>query len=99
MHPLAALALAGVVERAAPASTLRVTPRFLAHAEATGARRRLLAHDDARAVLESALATWDDYSHDARTGAEVLENLLDDRGQLGRLRPQFPLLEQFSVAA
>jgi len=100
MHPLSALTDAGVLERTGhPRSTLRVTPRFLAHAEATAARRRLLAHDGTRSVLQAALATWDDYAHDARVGADLLERLLDERGQLGSLRPQFPILERFAQAA
>ena len=97
MHLLAALTNAGVLERAgSPRTTLRVSPRFLSHAESTGARRRLLPHDTTRAVLQAALATWDDYAQDTHAGANVLETLLDERGQLGALRPQFPILERFA---
>jgi hypothetical protein len=101
MHPLAALTHAGVLERSgAPRSTLRVAPRFLAHAERLASRRRTLglpAVPDE--VLEAALATWDDYAQDTRAGARVLARLLEERGQLGALHRAFPPLERFAQAA
>lgn len=99
---LSALAAAGVLER--PGSRrgafLRVTPRFLAHAEETSNRLRLLgrAHDPAT-VLDAALAAWDDYGHDPHQGAALLVDFLDGRSQLGALQPVFPALEAFVPAA
>ncbi len=90
---LSALAAAGVLER--PGSRrgafLRVTPRFLAHAETHAARLRGLArpHDPA-AVLDASLATWDGYAGDPRQGAILLVEFLDGHGQFGSLQPVFP---------
>lgn len=90
---LSALAAAGVLER--PGSRrgafLRVTPRFLAHAEAYAARLRGLGrpHDPA-SVLDASLATWDNYVGDSRQGALLLVEFLDGHGQFGSLQPVFP---------
>jgi hypothetical protein len=101
-NPLSALAAAGVLERcsARGRAFLRVTPRFLAHAEDAAARLRLQGrHTGPSAALASALLSWDGYDHDPRQGARVLVDLLEERGQLGALRPVFPLLEEFGAVA
>jgi hypothetical protein len=102
-NPLSALASAGVLERCSGRGRayLRVTPRFLAHAEDAAARLRLQGRaDGAAGVLSLALLAWDGYEHDPHQGALVLVELLEERGQLGAIRPVFPLLDQFgSVAA
>ncbi|MEA3203877.1 MAG: hypothetical protein QOI63_1557 [Thermoplasmata archaeon] len=99
---MADLTRCGVLEqsRGRGASTLRVTPRFLAHAEEAAARlfqeARFLgvAH-----ALETALSTWDGYDHAVRPAALFLVDFLGEREQFGGLRPVFPALEQFAVAA
>lgn len=97
---LAALALAGVLQRAPGARGLRVTHRFLAHAEGTAGRFRMLGlAGDESDVLANALSTWDDYRQDPRAGAGLLRDMLADRDQLGSLRPVFPAIESFSAAA
>jgi hypothetical protein len=101
--PLSALATAGVLERCSGRGRafLRVTPRFLAHAEDAANRLRLQGRATGpTSTLATALLGWDGYDHDPHQGALVLVDLLEERGQLGALRPVFPLLEQFgSVAA
>lgn len=98
---LSALSAAGVLER--PGSRrgafLRVTPRFLDHAEAVAARMRLAGHAPPASVLHAALAGWDGYRHDPHQGALLLVDFLDGRGQLGALQPVFPALEAFTAAA
>lgn len=99
---LSALSAAGVLER--PGSRrgafLRVTPRFLDHAEATGARLRLAGRAASPAsVLHAALAGWDDYRQDPYQGALLLADFLDGHGQFGSLQPVFPALESFPAAA
>lgn len=99
---LSSLAQAGVLERChRRGAYLRVTHRFLDHAEATAARLKLQGrHAGASGTLAQALLAWDAYEADPHQGALVLVDLLEERGQLGALRPVFPLLEQFgSVAA
>jgi hypothetical protein len=100
---LSVLAQAEVLERThgRGRAYLRVTPRFLAHAEGASARLKLQGrHTGPAAALAHALLSWDGYGHDPHQGALVLVDLLGERGQLGALRPVFPLLEQFcSVAA
>lgn len=100
---LAQLTQADVLERChgRGGTYLRVTPRFLAHAESAAARLKLQGrHTGPTAALAQALLAWDAYTHDPHQGALVLVDLLEERGQLGALRPVFPLLEQFgSVAA
>lgn len=100
---LAQLTQADVLERChgRGRTFLRVTPRFLAHAEESAARLKLAGrHTGPSAALAQALLTWDDFQHDPHQAALVLVDLLEERGQLGSLRPVFPLLEQFgSVAA
>jgi hypothetical protein len=103
---MALLTRSGILEQSrGPTSktsnpTLRVSPRFLAHAESTSARLaqqgRLMgiAH-----ALETALSSWDDYKHDVRPAALFLTEFLGEREQFGALRPVFPSLEQFSAAA
>lgn len=102
-NPLSALAGAGVLERCSGRGRayLRVTPRFLAHAEDCAARLRLQGRATGpTGTLAFALLAWDGYDHDANQGALVLVDLLEERSQLGALRPVFPLLEQYgSVAA
>jgi hypothetical protein len=101
-HPLATLTRCGVLEqsRGRGACTLRVSPRFLAHAEETAARlfeqARFLgvAH-----ALETALSSWDGYDHAVRPAALFLADFLGEREQMGSLCPVFPVLEQFAVAA
>src|ERR1041385_4175923 len=102
MHnPMAALTRCGVLEqsRGRGACTLRVSPRFLAHAEETAARlfeqARFLGVTHA---LEAALSTWD-YGHAVRPAALFLADFLGEREQFGGLRPVFPALEQFALAA
>ena len=100
---LAQLTQADVLERChgRGRTYLRVTPRFLAHAEVQAARLKLQGrHTGPTTALAQALLTWDAYEHDPQQAALVLVDLLEERGQLGALRPVFPLLEQFgSVAA
>ena len=100
---LAALVAAGVLERRpgrpAARSYLRVSPRFLAHAEAVAARS--LAHARGlgeTAVVCAALAAWDEFAGDPWKAAAVLTDLLEAREQWGRLRPVFPLESFASVA-
>ena len=99
---LSALSAAGVLER--PGSRrgafLRVSHRFLDHAEATAARLRMAGRAATpAAVLDAALATWDDYRHDPRQGALLLVDFLDGRSQWGGLQPVFPAIEAFTAAA
>lgn len=99
---LSDLTSAGVLERCSGRGRayLRVTPRFLAHAEDAAARLRLSGRGSTPAgILVSALLAWDGYDHDPHQGALVLVDLLEERGQLGALRPVFPLLEQFGTVA
>ncbi len=97
---LAALALAGILQRAPGARGLRVTHRFLAHAEGTAGRYRTLGlTGDESDVLTAALSTWDDYRQDPRAGAQLLRDMLADRDQLGAIRPVFPAIESFMAAA
>ncbi len=97
---LAALALAGILQRAPGARRLRVNPRFLAHAEGTAGRYRTLGlTGDEYDVLAAALGTWDDFRQDPRAAASMLREMLADRDQLGALRPVFPAIETFSAAA
>lgn len=101
-NPLSALAGAGVLERCSGRGRayLRVAPRFLAHAEDCAARLRLQGRSSGpTGTLASALLGWDGYDHDPHQGALVLVDLLEERGQLGALRPVFPLLEEFATAA
>lgn len=99
---LSALSAAGVLER--PGSRrgafLRVTPRFLDHAESMAARLRSQGREaHPTAVLDAALTSWDDYRHDPGQGALLLVDFLDGRSQLGSLQPVFPALEAFAQAA
>lgn len=97
---LASLVTAGVVERAGPRGRahLRVSPRFMAHAEGTVGRLRIQGHvPDARGVLQAALMTWDGLHVDPWAGAGFLERLLADRDQWGALRPVFPDLGSFHI--
>jgi hypothetical protein len=101
-NPLSNLAHAGVLERChgRGGTFLRVTPRFLAHAESAAARLKLQGrHTGPSSALASALLAWDGYDHDPQQGALVLVDLLEERGQLGALRPVFPLLEEFGAVA
>lgn len=85
---LTRLALAGIVERAGPRrSVLRVTPRFLAHAEGTAGRLRMLGLGTPHNVLQTALETWGDASLAPRRGADYLLELMRDRDQMGTLLP------------
>ena len=86
---LTRLALAGVVERAGPRrSVLRVTPRFLAHAEGTAGRLRMLGLlGTPQDILESALETWGDLAVAPRRGAHYLAELMSDRDQMASLQP------------
>jgi hypothetical protein len=101
-NPMALLTRSGILEQSRGRSTLtlRVSPRFLAHAEQTSARlaqqgRHLgIAH-----ALETALSAWDDYRHDVRPAALFLAEFLNEREQMGGLRPVFPSLEHFALAA
>lgn len=98
---LASLTLAGIIERTGPGRrTLRVTPRFMAHAEGTVGRLHTLGLvcDDVD-VLHAALQTWDDFLQDPWSSARFLHQIMADRDQLGQLRPVFPAIEQFSAAA
>jgi hypothetical protein len=100
--PLSTLTRCGILEhsRGRATAALRVSPRFLSHAETTAARllqeARFLgvAH-----ALEAALSSWDDYPHDVRPAALFLAEFLDGRDQLGALQPVFPVLEGFGAAA
>lgn len=85
---LTRLTLAGIVERAGRRrSVLRVTPRFLAHAEGTAGRLRMLGFGTPHGILEAALETWGDASVTPRRGADCLLELMADRDQLGTLQP------------
>jgi hypothetical protein len=96
---LAALALAGVVERSGRQQRLRVAPRFLAHAEQTAGRMVSLGvKATEQDVLASALAAWDEYRTDTWQGAQFLASVLAERDQLGQLRPVFPAIEAFAAA-
>lgn len=100
-HLLSHLASAGILERAGGrgAAYLRVTPRFLAHAEGTAGRLRLqTGTDDVHASLVSALTTWDDFTHSPYHAALYLRDLLSERGQLGHLRAFFPAIESYAAA-
>jgi hypothetical protein len=100
-HILSHLTAAGILERAGGRGNayLRVTPRFLSHAEGTAGRLRLrTGHDDEHAALETALATWDHHVHNPYQGALFLRDLLLERGQLGRVRSFFPAIEAFAAA-
>lgn len=101
VHTLSRLYSAGVLERggARVGRILRVSPRFLAHAEATAAQRGATSHPDIEQTLEAALAIWDEFNGDVNDGARLLRDLLEERGQLGALRPVFPALERFAPAA
>lgn len=107
MNPMSALlsdlAAAGVVERASSRSGpshLRVAARFLSHAERETARRQSLGlAASAEDVLAAVLTVWDEYSGDARSGAEVVFAVMAERHQLGLLRPAFPTLDAFALAA
>lgn len=95
------LTAAGILERAGGkgAAYLRVTPRFLSHAEGTAGRLRLQTGvDDEHAALQSALSTWDGYRLNAYQGALFLRDLLEERGQLGTLQRTFMVLDSFAVA-
>jgi len=97
---LASLALAGILERSGRGRVvLRVAPRFLAHAEGTAGRLRLQRRGTDLDALEAALATWDEYHHEPRAGAVFLLGLLEERDQLGALRPAFPPLDAFRAVA
>lgn len=97
---LARLTLAGVLARSGGRrSRLRVSPRFLAHAEGTAGRLHMQGRTATPGpVLAAALQTWDDFHGDAHTTARFLEDFLADRDQLGPLRPVFPVLEAFAAA-
>ncbi len=95
-HVLASLALSGIVERSGPGrSVLRVSARFLAHAEGTAGRLRLHAHAGHQDVLEAALLSWDDFHHDEREGARVLARMIDDQWGV----PSFGTLDPFAAAS
>lgn len=96
-HVLASLALNGIVERSGPRkAVLRVTPRFLAHAEGTAGRLRLQAPAASQdEVLEAALLSWDGFGHDARLAAQVLARMIDDHWGM----PLFGTLDPFAAAS
>lgn len=97
---LAHLVAAGIVERAGARGRahLRVTPRFMAHAEGTRGRLRMQGQETAGLrLLEHAVGTWDDLCVDPRAGARMLQQLLGDREQWGTLRPVFPDLGSFQM--
>lgn len=94
-HLLASLALARIVERTGPGRcVLRITPRFLAHAEGTAGHG---SHETKADLLYRALQTWDGFHHDPRAGAAFLHDVLAN--QLGSLSPAFPSIESFRAAA
>jgi hypothetical protein len=96
-HPLSRLTNAGILGRTGP--TLRVTPRFLDHMEATAARVGPLGLDyGPLPVIERAVASWDEYAGDAREAARFLVEFLGERNQWGRVKPMFPVLEEYAVA-
>lgn len=93
---LSLLTDAGVIERR---GVLRVTSRFLAHAEATAERLRSQGRWMGPADgLQVALGTWDEYMHDVRQASLVLWEFMAQRDQAGRLQPVFPALEGFVAA-
>lgn len=96
---LASLSLAGIIQRAGRHRTLRVSPRFMAHAEQAATELASRGVQEPAEVLRSALCTWDEYRHDPDSGARFLLRIMEDREQLGSLRPVFPPLEQFVAAA
>lgn len=85
---LASLCAHGVLERPA-GRPLRVSPRFLAHAEGTAGRMRILGMD-ADAALDAALTEWTGQRDDAARA--VLMELLGRQEQWGALRPVFPAI-------
>lgn len=100
-NPLVRLSSARVLVRSGGRrNRLRVNPRFLAHAEGTAGRLHLQGRPVGSVqALEVALTTWDGFAGDACHAAAFLETFLADRHQLGALRPVFPVLESFAVAA
>lgn len=82
------LAAHGIIERAGPRrTTLRVTPRFLAHAEGTAGRHHVLhGAIDPRRALKDAIETWGGLGVAADLAVATLYELMDARGQWGRLR-------------
>lgn len=100
-HLLSQLTASGILERAGGkgASYLRVTPRFLSHAEGTAGRlRTFTGHDDEHASLKAALTTWDGFTANPHSAALFLRDLLEQKGQLGCLRSFWPTLEAFPGA-
>jgi len=97
---LADLARSGVLEygRSRAGVTLRASPRFLDHAEATAQRLGTHGSLGTRAVLQAALASWDDDGRGLANAAGILADFLGERDQLGALRPVFPVLEQYAIA-
>jgi hypothetical protein len=99
---LSALCAAGVLERtpARGGTYLRVSPRFLAHAEASSSRLRVQGLPATPgASLSTALTSWDGFTQDPLAAADLLLEILEARNQLGGLRPVFPMLEQFAPIA
>ena len=95
-NTMALLAQAGVLERR---GGLRVSARFLAHAESTASRLRQQGRWFGPADgLQAALGTWDDYLHDVRQGALVLWEFMADHHQAGGLQPVFPALDAYAAA-
>ncbi len=80
---LASLHALGIVERTG--LRLRVTPRFLAHAEGTAGRLHLLGQP--QRALDVALASWGPVPEGAAT---VVADLMDRHDQWGMVHPVFP---------
>lgn len=85
--PLSTLVRDGVLVRTA--GRLRVSSRYLAHAERIAAQSLLHGHPIAlEASLQSALRSCG-YGGDVASGAQFLCDFLAERGQLGALQPVF----------
>lgn len=94
---LPALLQSGVLER--HGGTLRLTPRFAAHADTTAQRLRAQGRwSDPASTVEAALGTWDSYLLDVRAGSLTLWDFMADRHQAGAISPAFPMLEAFAAA-
>ena len=87
VSPLAHLVQDGVLVRTA--GRLRVSSRYLAHAERAAAQASLHGSPPVlSSALESALRTHG-YGGDIPTAARYLAEFLAERGQMGALQPVF----------
>ena len=92
-QPVARLTQAGILE--VHQGTLALTERFTAHLSLHRHRGRVPSWD-ILALLEQAVASWDEYAGDARESARALVRFLPSAG----LAPAaaFPVLDAFIAA-